>query len=448
MTMVITNIMQGPTDEASIPTENVSIGPNLNRTFRVRRKAAKRSEPHRSSTSMRIHGGKSRLLFKWKPRIVLPLILVAGMVTFDLAKKSSMVLPVPPLEEKQAEATFADKEQDFCTTTGSLHNLTFQMANYSSPVGSPSYLKMQHILRISSRFHINSRDEIFERVEQNMADMLESYGLTRLLNSTINTTIEDPQDIIRIEMSYHGAKKEGSGTCVGNASRCQQMPRIILQSEQLKSYQWKEYRGYLTKCHEASNCIIWDFSDLNYRVAQEGGIGDCIMLLPIMTQSRLGFVDYVPPLSNRSMDLALFGLPTKRRTDIRTKLKEANYTMVFEWSFGHPYLISTYLNSKICLIVHKNLAESAGEYHRLSEVAPMGCIPVMEDFMDVIGRKEYQDCGGVIVANYTDILVTLSKVLSNEATTRNNNKYVAWWKRGIRWKEVLTTIFPSAEHTM
>ena len=42
--------------------------------------------------------------------------------------------------------------------------------------------------------------------------------------------------------------------------------------------------------------------------------------------------------------------------------------------------------------MHQRLAELAGEYHRLSEVAPMGCIPVMEDFMDVISRKECQDC--------------------------------------------------------
>jgi hypothetical protein len=37
--------MQGPTNEASVPTETVSIAPNLNRTFTGRRKAAKRSEP-------------------------------------------------------------------------------------------------------------------------------------------------------------------------------------------------------------------------------------------------------------------------------------------------------------------------------------------------------------------------------------------------------------------
>jgi hypothetical protein len=37
--------MQGPTNEAPVPTETVSNGPNLNRTFTVRRRAAKRSEP-------------------------------------------------------------------------------------------------------------------------------------------------------------------------------------------------------------------------------------------------------------------------------------------------------------------------------------------------------------------------------------------------------------------
>jgi hypothetical protein len=126
------------------------------------------------------------------------------------------------------------------------------MANHSSPVGSPSYLKMQHILHTSSRFYINIGDPIFSNVEQNMVAMFEGYGLTRLLNSTINTAIEDPQDIIRIEVSCLG--KMGNTKCIGNATRCQQMPRIILQSEQLAFF-WKQYRQYLTICHEEPNCV-------------------------------------------------------------------------------------------------------------------------------------------------------------------------------------------------
>jgi hypothetical protein len=188
---------------------------------------------------------------------------------------------------------------------------------------------------------------------------------------------------------------------------------------------------------------MWDFSDSNYRVFQEVGIGDSFMLLPIMTQSRLPHPDSVLPLANRPLDLVLFGTITKRRATLGTKLKnEANFTMIFENSMN---VRPAYLHSKICLIVHTYSAKSGGEYHRLSELAPMGCIPVMEDFMDIVGRQEYQECGGVIVTNYCDILPTLSKVLANEATTRNSTKYSEWWKTGIRWKEVLITIFPSSE---
>jgi hypothetical protein len=50
----------------------------------------------------------------------------------------------------------------------------------------------------------------------------------------------------------------------------------------------------------------------------------------------------------------------------------------------------------------------------------------------------------VIRTNYSDIASTISGVLANEATTRDNTKYVEWWKTGIRWNEVLTTIFPSS----
>jgi hypothetical protein len=125
-------------------------------------------------------------------------------------------------------------------------------------------------------------------------------------------------------------------------------------------------------------------------------------------------------------------------------LKRANITSHIQQTLNQGIVRSTYLNSKICLIVHSYAAESGGEYHRLSEVAPMGCILVMEEFMDIVGRKEYQYCGGVIAANYSDIASTIFQVLVNEAKTRDNAKYVQWWKAGIRWNEVLTTIFPSS----
>ena len=39
-----------------------------------------------------------------------------------------------------------------------------------------------------------------------------------------------------------------------------------------------------------------------------------------------------------------------------------------------------YREAKVCVVLHSYATESGGEYHRLSEFAKFGCIPVMETF--------------------------------------------------------------------
>ena len=346
-----------------------------------------------------------------------------------------------------------DKENDFCRTKGSLHELTFRLANYSSPVGSPSYLKMKQILDSgASKFYINCEAPIFSSVQENIVQMLQGYGLTRVPRSPLDNDNDDAKnenDTIMIEMSFYGRKRQSN--CVSDQKQhCP--PRIILQAEQLATV-WRQYESYLRSCHETPNCIIWDFSDNNYRVAATNGISDSFLLLPIMTQSRLGQPDTVPPLKERTVDLSLFGLITKRRAMLKEKLQEQglqqnknNFSMLIQTEKNGDRLRESYLNSKVCLIVHSYIPNASAEYHRLSEVAPMGCILVVEDHADTVARTAYQTCGGVILANYSEIPQVLSYVLDNYETWSNNlTQYMEWWKRGIRWGDVLTTIFPRDE---
>ena len=53
-------------------------------------------------------------------------------------------------------------------------------------------------------------------------------------------------------------------------------------------------------------------------------------------------------------------------------------------------MANIYSDSKVCLIAHAYDREAGGEYHRLSEVAPFGCIFVMEQISDIVGVDKYQ----------------------------------------------------------
>ena len=152
---------------------------------------------------------------------------------------------------------------------------------------------------------------------------------------------------------------------------------------------------------------------------------------------------------------------TQRRQQIQTQLQQIasqqDWTMVFEEVDNSgsrlDYMADHYQRSKICLIVHSFVGgngdphdspttrstKSPGEYHRLSEMAPSGCLPVVETFGDDVGLEEYyHQCGGVIFSDLAYIPSVIQTLLTNSYDDADKMQgRVAWWEHTIDWGHLL-----------
>lgn len=163
----------------------------------------------------------------------------------------------------------------------------------------------------------------------------------------------------------------------------------------------------------------------------------------------------------RTIDVVFFGVMTPRRKQIHAQLQQIalqqNWNMIFQEVENSgsrlEYMADHYQRSKICLIVHSFVgsgtgggdnsaagSKSPGEYHRLSEMAPSGCLPVVETFGDELGIDEYyRQCGGVVFSD----LAYIPSVIQTLLTTNYDNVdkmygRVTWWhSHKIDWENVL-----------
>jgi len=325
------------------------------------------------------------------------------------------------------------KAEEYCKTEGSLNEVVFKMANHSSPPGSASYNKTKRILEVANSFYIDLGVPIFDNVATNIASMLKGMGLRQEPAPT------DRVDVIRIERTQLGA------------ARCNASPRIIIQTEQLFAL-GKWYLTLFRDCHYSDNCIIWDFSDYNHEYAKLNGFAESVVLLPIMIQSRLtqGQEEEFPmkSLVNRTLDVVFFAYMLERRKLLKQEiLNHQKWNMIFEDNNQTQVMVESYQNAKVCLVAHSYHSQSGGEYHRLSEMATLGCVPVMEEFADTIAIDDYARCGGVVFARYENLIDTVAAVLSEIDTCQRDTitEYVEWWKRGIQWENVLVRMFGESD---
>ena len=167
----------------------------------------------------------------------------------------------------------------------------------------------------------------------------------------------------------------------------------------------------------------------------------------------------------RTIDVVFFGVMTPRRKQIQVQLQQIasqqNWNMIFEEVENSgsrlKYMADQYQRSKICLIVHSfvgssitggdNAAvtgtKSPGEYHRLSEMTPSGCLPVVETFGDEIGLDEYyRQCGGVVFSDLAYIPSVIQTLLStNYDNAEKMHGRVTWWySYKIDWGNLLELI--------
>jgi hypothetical protein len=258
---------------------------------------------------------------------------------------------------------------------GSLHQIALDMAWHSSPYGSASLMKLQRVLNANMYFDVSLGPAIFSSIGESMSMMLMGYGL-----ESKATQFDKHDNVTLVETGY------SSSRCPITDDECFLHPRIVVQSEQIR------FRK-LGRCHESPSCVILEFSDRNLRLHDAEGWGDSVVLLPVMTQQHSRLSSFEPvfeelkPLRDRSFDVVFFGAITNRRKGLIEQ--SMNYTA------NHPQssvlvtgvkhneieaMTKAYREAKVCVVSHSYATESGGEYHRLSEFAKFGCIPVMETF--------------------------------------------------------------------
>jgi len=408
--------------------------------------------------------------------------------------------------------------QPNCGTSHTQTTLALKMARISCPRTAPmTRTKLQRILDEHPYFFIDlgGHQKLFDDVSDNMVVALEGYGLKRIHSMdepvVARSRIEHKNDDsfnstgrIKVETLFSPVRKDPTMETfymnVPNAAV------IIIQTEQVCCSPYGQHaESYLTMCHQSPNCIIWEYSYLNYQWLSTKGLEDSVVLLPTLHQHRLNsyyynapsltetttigiekgkvpfknnvvvdvinaeYADFQDP-KTRPIDVVFFGVMTPRRKEIQLQLQQIalqqEWNIIFEEVADSgsrlDYMADLYQRSKICLIVHSFVGDtsssgsnkddddnttnnkqggtkSPGEYHRLSEMAPSGCLSVVETFGDQLGvNKYYRQCGGVIFSDLAKIPSVIHTILTTNYDTKEKLQgRVTWWNTRIEWGSLL-----------
>ena len=203
-----------------------------------------------------------------------------------------------------------------------------------------------------------------------------------------------------------------------------------------------------------------EFSELTFRALQKMKLADSTVLLPVMTQSPSRISSQEPPipkeLKERTHAIVFFGYlgpRSQRRRDLREKIKlldrQNKQNIIFEQSTDTNYQAVAYADAKVCLIAHAYHNQSGGEYHRLSEFGPFGCVPVLEEFSDTIGLNSFSRCGGAVFTSYQNLLTTAEDIITwiDEGKYRLSSRSISnWWRAGIQWEAMLPSLLGERQH--
>jgi len=286
---------------------------------------------------------------------------------------------------------------------------------------------------------------IFGQNEEMLKRMLEGMGLAQIDWKPSNGQTE----VIFVETAYT------ISSC--NLADCKDQPRILIQTEQGGNIKLP----LLTRCHESPNCVILEYSDRNYDNPHfaKRGLSESTVLLPIMTQTPSRLSQYEPEIpkviQQRNIDMVFFGSMTDRRAGLFAHADEyrkthPDRTVIVAKSRNIQHIAASYQEAKVCLLMHSYSSQSGGEYHRWSEFAPFGCIPVMEQFADTVGMHAYERCGGAVFTNSTQLIPTAVDVVERVDQGLYNHRSTAimnWWKRSIRWESILPTVYEDPSET-
>ncbi len=364
---------------------------------------------------------------------------IAAVILFVAAS----FLNTGSLKRQMITITRNDESESFCLTKGSLHQLAVGMFLHSSPPGTASYNKFKHVIDENSEFYVEmgGGHGIFVQNQILMDRMLYGYGL-----HNTDTKPLGHSNVTLVETIFT------SSSCpLRTEVDCKDQARILIQTEQY-------FTNHVLLCHDAPNCVVLEFSDYNLVKARNHDsvkdLADSFVLLPVMTQSPTSRLSMYEPAvakdpQSRSIDMVFFGLITGRR-EVLVELSNAYAVAHPDWIVRVGKDISAdsigrqYSEAKLCLVAHSYHANSGGEYHRLSEMAPFGCIPVMEHFSDKIGIDIYEKCAGIIFENVTNLVEAAVDVIAKIDQGYYNdriNAIVSWWRIGIQWETILQTVY-------
>ena len=311
-----------------------------------------------------------------------------------------------------------------------------------SSLKSPSWRKLKHVLTLSKTFHVQLYGGIFSSITDNLVLMLKGFGLQQIFDKTLDSAKHS--DTITVETSYFsGIKKMKS--CVG--PRCEKLPRIIIQTEQKRAF----LPEYFAKCHSSSNCVILEFSTYNYyQWHSELQVQGSVFLLPHVIQNRLdNFAPTLPkPISERKYDVVHFGVMSGERVKLKKALEEQHpdMTVLIETNTNMTQISAAYMDAKTCVIVHSHSRISAGEYHRISDFAKFGCVPIVETIADTdVGLSFLTECAGMVSADLDELVPSIVRVLEEEIHFDDMQARMDWWNNGIEWATLLKRIFSSGE---
>ena len=358
--------------------------------------------------------------------------------------------------------------------------MALDMVQHSSPPDSKSYQKLYNLLHHYTRFFVDIQagNGIFEDVTKNMATMMAGYGLTRVpAHNTYDNTIS----FLTILLNQFGINKlqRMAQITTTNNDAAYSEAIILLQTEQVCCFDYQSEANNdkgavilagLRLCHQARDCVILEYSHQNYKWFLEQGMGDSVVLMPILNQGRLdSYYDSLnteqqpqvtKPMSERSIDVVFFGYMTARRKILIEQFnqkatahqmqQDQPWNMLIEDDPNRTTMATSYTNAKICLVIHSFGNYVPLETHRLSEMGPSGCLPVMEAFGDQLASVNavYQRCGGVVFYQLQSLedLDTLPRYLEHLLVDNLDNQQelqrrVEWWRNRIEWETLLPRIF-------
>lgn len=375
----------------------------------------------------------------------------------------------------------------------SFHETAVWFARRFSPPGSASYMKNRRVLRSLTHYVLGSATHVradtgqrqfalFSDVDKNIHTMLSSIGLQQVPShqDALESSLKNTTALVYYSIEFaKSCRMSSKKVCKG----MNEMPRIIIQTEQIL-YSGGPIQRHLQGCNELPNCVIWDWSEYHWdlfksqivvgktKSSPNASLCESTLLLPTMFQQRFTSI-YKKAMHNsaarmegeRTIDVSFFGKATSRRDNLKGLIKAefedpskndrqqnntssdspGKITLRYGKLQGGPALVESYMNSKICLIVHAfHGSNVAGEFHRIGDIQESGCRIVMESLpFEYTWTHALERCGGVTFGAYEELPRIIKEYLTSNATSNTLNsrsKIKQWWSRGIQWETILTDV--------